>query len=335
VIQTLFLFGQADVASRAETTIVPVEGGTTVTTEIVGVTPILPFVQSDRVLAARSRAIMVDERTQRPNPNPLTHLFNLVGDADCSVNSLHRIQTIINAVQPRRCFNKPADVFKTSRARLPKTLANIPGCTIPRTEAADPRTFGELRLACQKFNAWPMIVRARGYHGGDNMLLLADESQLDSLEDLAWPYDGICLIEYVDCRNDDGLYHKIRVMMVDGVPYARQCIYSDQWVIHAGSRADLMDHDIELCHREESVLAQLRERGLKDRERIFQEIYRRIRLDVFGIDFALVDGQMVVFEANACMHFLGRDDRSNPRYAYAGIYKKELRSALKKMLVKA
>jgi hypothetical protein len=333
--QTLFLLGQADVESRGETTSIPVQGGSMVTKELVGVTPILPYVQSDRVLAARSRTIMVDARTQLPQPNPRAHVFNLVGDADCSVNSLHKIQTIINAVQPRRCFNKPADVFKTSRARLPKTLANIPGCIVPRTVAAYPKTFGELQLACQKFNAWPMIVRARGYHGGDKMLLLADEGQLDSLQHLDWSYEGIFLIEYVDCRNDEGLYHKIRVMMVDGVPYARQCIYSDRWAIHTGSRADLMDHDIELCHREESVLAQLRDQGLKDRERIFQEIYQRIGLDVFGIDFALVNDQLVVFEANACMHFLGREVTSSVRYSYTGNYKKELRHALKKMLVRA
>jgi hypothetical protein len=306
-----------------------------VTKELVGVLPILSYIMSDRTLAAHSRAILVDERTQRPQQNPRAHLFNLVGDADSSVNSLHRIQTIINAVQPRRCFNKPVDVFKTSRARLPKTLATIPGCVVPRTETADPKTFGELQVACKKFNVWPLIVRARGYHGGKNMLLLSGESELDSLKDLAWPYEGICLIEFLDCRTEDGLYHKIRVVMVDGVAYARQCIYSDQWAIHSDSRSDLMAHDNDLCHREEMFLAQLRDRELAKREPLFQEMYRRIGLDVFGIDFALVNGQVVVFEANACMHFLGQGDTTGPRNPYLDSYKKELRNALKKMLVKA
>jgi glutathione synthase/RimK-type ligase-like ATP-grasp enzyme len=96
-----------------------------------------------------------------------------------------------------------------------------------------------------------------------------------------------------------------------------------------------MDQDIDLCHREEKFLAQLRDRGLRDRESLFQEIYQRIRLDVFGIDFALVNDQVVVFEANACMHFLGRGNTSSPRYSYNDTYKKALRSALKKMLVRA
>jgi len=306
-----------------------------VTKELIGGVPILPFVTSDRTLAAHSRSVVVDQRTKLPPPDPLVHVFNLVGDADSSINSLHKIQAIINAMQPRRCFNKPVDVFKTSRARLPKTLADIPGCIIPRTETADPKNFSELQAACRKFNEWPVIVRSPGYHGGDNMLLLTDESQLDGLKDLSWPYEGICLTQFVDCRDDAGLYQRIRVMMVDGAAYARQCVYSDRWKIHTKSRVDLMDQDIGLRHREEQLLAELRDRVLKDRAPLFQEIYHRIGLDVFGIDFALVNDQIVIFEANACMRFLGRGTASNPLYAYTDSYKKELGVALKKMLVRA
>jgi len=306
-----------------------------VTKELIGVVPILPFITSDRTLAAHSRSVVVDQRTKLPPPDPLVHVFNLVGDADSSINSLHKIQAIINAMQPRRCFNKPVDVFKTSRARLPKTLADIPGCIIPRTETADPKNFSELQAACRQFNEWPVIVRSPGYHGGDNMLLLTDESQLDGLKDLSWPYEGICLTQFVDCRDDAGLYQRIRVMMVDGAAYARQCVYSDRWKIHTKSRVDLMDQDIGLRHREEQLLAELRDRVLKDRAPLFQEIYHRIGLDVFGIDFALVNDQIVIFEANACMRFLGRGTASNPLYAYTDSYKKELGVALKKMLVRA
>jgi hypothetical protein len=167
------------------------------------------------------------------------------------------------------------------------------------------------------------------------MLLLTDESQLESLRDLAWPYEGVCLTRFVDCKDEEGLYQKIRVMMIDGAAYARQCVYSDRWKIHTKSRADLMDQDIGLRHREEQFLAQLRDRVLKDRAPLFQQIYQRIGLDVFGIDFALVDDQIVIFEANACMHFLGRGTTSNSLYAYTDSYKKELRNALKKMLVRA
>ena len=336
--KTLFLLGQADNDSRGETTSVAVKGGSMVTKELVGVLPILPFIMGDRTLAAHCTSMLVNADTSPPPPNSGVNLFNLVGDADASMNSLNKIQAIINSVQPLRCFNKPSDVLKTTRARLPQTLANIPGCIVPRTEAADPKTFAELQAVCKKFDHWPMIIRARGYHGGTHMLLLSEESQLQSLKDLSWPYDGICLIQFVDCRDKEGIYHKVRVVMVDGVAYARQCIYSDRWAIHAGSRTDLMDQNIELCHREKNLLAQLRDNGLREREQLFQEVYQRIGLDVFGIDLAMVNDQLIIFEANACMHFLGRGggrNVSNVRYDYLSAYKRELRRAVKKMLVRA
>jgi len=332
--KTLFLLGPSDDESRGESTSVRVEGGSVVTKELVGVTPILSYVNADSTLAAHCASLLVDNSKKQLPPNPRINLFNLVGDADSSVNSLHKIQTIINSVQPRRCFNRPVDVFKTSRARLPKTLANIQGCLVPRTESADPKSFSELQAVCNMFNSWPMVVRARGYHGGECMQLVADESQLESLRDLSWPYNGIFLMQYVDCRNEKGLYHKVRVMMVNGIAYARQCIYSDKWSIHTGSRADLMDHDIDLRQQEESFLGQMRDKGLQQRERLFREIYRRIGLDVFGIDFALVNGEVVIFEANACMHFLGTGEVGHGRYSYTGTYKQALRNALKNMLLR-
>ena len=67
--------------------------------------------------------------------------------------------------------------------------------------------------------------------------------------------------------------------------------------------------------------------------RIFQDIYQRIGLDVFGIDFAIVDGQVVIFEANACMSFLDMQHRADSRYQYLDGHVKNLRRAVKKMLL--
>jgi hypothetical protein len=217
---------------------------------------------------------------------------------------------------------------------LPKTLANIPGCRIPHVETADPKTPGELVAVCEKFDSWPLIVRARGYHGGERMLLLNSAAQIDSLEDLFWLYSGIFLIEFIDYINEDGLYQKTRVIMVDGQPYPRHSIFSDSWAVNSSDRVKLMDKDVSLCHREEHFLADLRDEGLKKCANVFQEIYQRIGLDVFGIDFTLVNEQIVIFEANACMSFLG-DRHGGDQYQYLDSYLITLRRSIKQMLVNA
>jgi hypothetical protein len=334
--RTLFLLGPSDSEAQNPAIGEPVDGGgTKVTTDLSGVLPILPYVMSDPALSAKSDVVLLGVSKVRWPRNARVNLFNLVGDADSSPNMLRNIQLLANRIQPLRCFNQPGHVFRTSRGRLPKTLANIPGCIVPRVETANPVTFSELREVCVKFNRWPMIMRARGYHGGEHMILLTAVADLEAIEELSWPYSGIFLIEFLDCVNEDGLYNKVRVIMIDGVPYPRHCIYSDRWAIHSGSRVELMDQDIGLCQREERLLAELRDKGLREYAGIFNEIYQRIGLDVFGIDFAMVNGKIVIFEANSCMSFVGDRYGVDNQYEYLDSYVKALRRAIKKLLIRA
>jgi hypothetical protein len=336
MIQTLFLLGPSDTeAQNSKQKITPEKGGVRVTEELTGVLPILPYVMNDPTLCVTSSQVIVGVHSIRLQKNARCNLFNLVGDADSSGNMLLKIQNIGNEIQPRRFFNQPSRVFRTSRGRLPATLANISGCLVPRTETYDPHTFSELLAACQKFGVWPMIVRSRGDHGGQKMLLLSELDQLESVKDMEWLYSGICIVEFIDYKNEDGLYQKNRVIMIDGTAYPRHSIFSDKWIIHAGSRAELMNMDLELCHREERLLAEFRDTGMGKYARIFDEIQARIGLDVFGVDFAIVDGEIVIFEANACMNFLDRRFRDNDRYQYMDSHVNALKRAIKKLLLRS
>jgi hypothetical protein len=337
MLRTLFLLGASDIEEQNPITQMADErGGIRVTAEMAGLLPIMPFVMDDRTLRASSAQVLVGVQPIQLPRNSRANVFNLVGDADSSSNMLQRIQRIANELQPRRFFNPPYRVFPTSRERLAKTLANIPRCLVPRVAAADPKTFAELRAACDAFATWPMIVRARGYHGGENMVLLRGPEQLETIKDEPWLYGGgLCLIEYIDYRNSDGLYQKTRVILVDGTPYPRHSIFSDQWMIHAPSRADLMHQDLALCRQEERVLAELSETDMGGYAEVFREIHARIGLDIYGIDFAVVDGQVLIFEANPCMKFLDRHYRSDNRYSFLDGHVKQLKRAIKKMLLTA
>jgi hypothetical protein len=337
MLRTLFLLGASDIEEQNPVTNTTVEqGGIRVTAEMAGLLPIMPFILNDRTLRASSAQVLVGVQPIPLPRNARVNVFNVVGDADSSSNMLQRIQHIANELQPRRFFNPPSRVFPTARERLPKTLANIPRCIVPRVASADPRTITELRAACDAFAAWPMIVRARGYHGGKNMVVLAGPAQLEDIKDEPWLYSGgLCLIEYIDYKNREGLYQKTRVIVVDGTPYPRHSIYSDNWMIHAGSRAELMHQDLALCRQEERVLADLSEMHMGGYAEVFREIHARIGLDIYGIDFAMVDGQILVFEANPCMKFLDRHYRADNRYSFLDGHVKELKRAVKKMLLTA
>lgn len=334
---TLFLMGPSDIEGQSWTKKKHLENGKVKgTAQWSGFLPIAKFVMADATLNEKSTFVMIGihESLNVPKDARL-NLFNLVGDADASVTTLKTIQTLENKIPALRYFNRVSDVLKTSRERLPITLSGIPGCRVPRVKAVKPESFDEFASACEEFSDWPLIVRARGYHGGEYMLLLEDRSQLDMIRDKPWIYNGIFLIEYLDYRNGQRLYQKSRIIMVDGVPYPRHSIFSDQWAIHAASRAGQMGQDIELCRQEEKFLAYLSDAGMKEYGEVFHAIQERIGLDIFGIDFALLDGKVIVFEANACMNFIGQNYGENGRYQYLEGYSKNLQRAVKKMLLNA
>ena len=131
------------------------------------------------------------------------------------------------------------------------------------------------------------------------------------------------------------IYTKNRVIMVDGAPYPRHSITSDQCFIHSANRADLMGSRDELCAAEKEYLSYLRDCGMKEYGDVFKRIYKRIGLDVFGIDYCVVEGVVVVFEANACMDFLSQDYGTDDRYRYLEPFIRAARRATKRMLMTA
>lgn len=333
--KTLFVLAPPDNLSAADNAVTSEgDGVSKVEVSLPGLLPIMPYIESDQLLHSNSARVVLGAQTLKLPANSRFNMFNLVGDPDISGKMLRNIQALETKVHPLRCFNRPINVFKTSRERLPDTLANIPGCVVPRVVPADPANFEELISACRSFDRWPMIVRARGYHGGKNMVRATSEADLEPLREAAWAYEGIYMVDYIEFKGTDGLYQKNRAIMINGTPYLRHAVFSDQWAIHAGSRKTVMDADKSLRVREEKFLANFSDKGFKKYARIFKKIQQRIDLDVFGIDFAIVDDQIVVFEANACMNFLSQQ-RGNTDYNYLAPYIQSLEQALKKMLVRA
>lgn len=328
--RTLFLVAPSDDRSLNPVSREPVgDGRDRVEMALWGVLPILPYIESDDTLRTHSDLLLLGaNRVELPDLRG-GNLFNLVGDADASPRALGGIQAIANRIRPQRLFNAPGAVMNTARARVPKTLAGIPGCVVPRTEALQVADFDQLVAACDAFGCWPLILRAVGYHGARHILRLGDRAELESVREQAWLYGPICLVEYVDYRGADGLFQKNRVIFIDGRAYPRHAIFSDQWLVNAGRMAGQMRESAELREREQAFLAG----GLARFGGIFEEIGRRVGLDVFGVDFAVKDGALVVFEANACMKFLDRPGSADARVAYLDDHVRVLKRALKRMLM--
>jgi glutathione synthase/RimK-type ligase-like ATP-grasp enzyme len=230
-------------------------------------------------------------------------IFNQISDADTHRGALERCVSFCDQVNTT-VINHPRQVLETGRDRVSTLLQNIPGVIMPRSQRFRPESpQAVLSYAVAEGFSFPYIVRIAGAHHGKNMI------RVDAAEDLpllnALPFDGrdFYLTEFVEYRDDDGMYHKQRIIVIDGEPLLRHSLYIDTWLVHASAREFMMqreswDDDIERFDR-------LNREVLPALKNAIREISNRLQLEYYGIDCCLLpDGQMLIFEANATMNVL-------------------------------
>jgi hypothetical protein len=230
-------------------------------------------------------------------PGPL---LNHVGDPDVCGASLDVIAQIV-ARTDRSCFNHPAATACSTRDGVADALAGIPGLSVPRTirvAAASPR---ELRDAIRAADlAWPLLVRAAGFHGG---LTLFRADRPDALDGIPWlataRTSGLYVTEFRDFAAADGRYFKYRFAVVGERWFLRHVVIGEDWLLHKHRRAANAEAE------ELRILASFERERAGEVEPVIREIARRVGLDFFGIDCSIdADGRLLLFEANACMKML-------------------------------
>jgi glutathione synthase/RimK-type ligase-like ATP-grasp enzyme len=205
---------------------------------------------------------------------------------------------------PRPLLNRPSAVANTERERASQLLQGVPGLIMPPTLAvmrdALQRIAAEdtpITAACEGMN-FPVIVRPRDSHGGHGL------ARLDDPEMLAGYLAGIdgehfTISPFIDYRNEDGLYAKYRVVLVDGVPFASHMAISEHWMIHYVNAG--MYEDSAKRAQEAAWMASFDDFAARHQPAL-NAIYERTALDYVCIDCAQTrDGQLLVFEVDHAM----------------------------------
>lgn len=260
-------------------------------------------------------------------------VFNCITDADTNGKAL---ALAINALRPLGLpvLNDPARVLETRRDNVAKKLAGIPGMHIPVTQRITPQSYREIldTLATGPVR-YPALLRRAGTHGGVSMLLLRSAADAPLLERIACDGSDYYLIEFVDFRSADGYYRKIRLVVIDGVVYARHRLVGDDWNVHASARDAVMTEKPEFAAEEEKFLNDFNTGLATPWRSAIAEIHRRLGLDYFSIDAAeLANGSLLMFEANASGNALRQ---KNPnRFPYLAQHVLRLREAVIGMLLR-
>lgn len=236
-------------------------------------------------------------------------IVNLVTDADQNPKVLGNIEKMLRGFHGT-VINHPTAVLQSTRERMARQLSGIPGLIVPpivRLQTGKPNIVArKLREAAMTY---PAILRVAGTHTG-TVLGLFDTAE--AVTGALQPGSDHYVIGFSNFRSPDGLYRKYRVFSVGGKIILRHMLIAENWNVHASMRDGLMAANPDLIAEERRVF----ERGLSDKVmKILASIQTRVKLDFWGIDFALNAAEdIILFEANATMNFFPSSD--NPAFDY-------------------
>ena len=203
---------------------------------------------------------------------------------------------------PRPMLNPPRLVCNLDRDKLHGLLRGIEGLDIPATACATRSQLSELarsNISPADIAAelrFPIIVRPRGSHAGVGLARIGDPAMIDRY--LAErPEQEFFVARFVDYANEDGLFRKYRVVIVDGRPYACHMAIADRWDIwylNAGM-ADSASKRLE-----EADFMRTFDDGFAVRhQHALAAMADRIGLDYFTVDCAEnKSGDLLIFEAD-------------------------------------
>jgi len=228
-------------------------------------------------------------------------VFNSVGDADICREGLEAAYAILERTL-RPVINHPAAVLKTGRLSNMLRLRGLPNVVVPQMAAFKRSMLTGPQVPALVAGAsfsFPLLVRAPGFHTGEHFFRIEDSNDLAAAI-AQIPGDDVWLIEQLDARDGNGMYRKLRVMLVDGRLYPLHLAISNNWKVHyfranMADSADNRDVDRDFLNDMESSIGARAVAALG-------RISATLGLDYGGIDFAVnAQGDVLLFEANATM----------------------------------
>lgn len=148
----------------------------------------------------------------------------------------------------------------------------------------------------------PYIVRITGTHKGRSSALVRT---LDDLDKFLAAHPGpaeIYAIQFVEARNAQGYFNKMRLFSIDGELYPAACHIDQNWQVHGTNRLTLMKNAPWMMEIEEAFMNDPQAVLGATAMDTLTTMARQIDLDFFGFDFAMQkDGRPLIYELNPAM----------------------------------
>lgn len=240
-------------------------------------------------------------------------VFNTISDPDYE-ESLQNAATLCDVLE-LPVFNHPCRMREMNRASLPALVhEKSDSITAAKSVYLPPeRTKNSDIMSAMQNNhlGFPVIVRAPGFQGGQQMTLVG--GGIEDLGEELYRGNGLYIIEFIDVSFRDrrsagcAFYPKYRAFFANGRLFPIHLLVSDQYEVHRKTsllvharHPWLLDMEAEFLHDPKRHLPE----GLWDE---LEAAVSSFGLDYVGVDFAVSTrpedfGRLVLFECNPAMN---------------------------------
>lgn len=231
---------------------------------------------------------------------------------------------------PRPVLNRPERLMQCSRDGVCQQLQSIPGLLIPPTRSVCRDELAQIAQEALPGGDYPLTIRPLDSQGGRGLNKIEQPDDLQTyLRDTDEQHFFVS--RYIDYQSRDGQYRKLRIALIDGIPYLAHLAISENWIVHynTAGMADSLDK-----RREEARCMAEFETGFAQRHRdALRAIAGRLGLDYIVLDCSETkDGKLLLFEADNRGWIHATDPLE--LFAYKQPAMKKLFAAFRAMLMK-
>lgn len=228
-------------------------------------------------------------------------LIVAIGQTDENQTLLEQVGQLIKSSR-HPVLNPPEKISRLSRESVSELLSSAPGIEIPHTARIDRPALqqvynSEISIASiLKQENFPIIIRPVGSHAGEG---LAKLDSLSAISDylLERTENEFNIARFVEYRNQDGLYRKYRIALIDGQPFACHMALSEHWMIHY-KNTGMAESEAKRAE-EASFMAHFESDFALKHQKAFSMIAERLGLDYLVIDCGeTTEGKLLIFEAD-------------------------------------
>lgn len=228
-------------------------------------------------------------------------LFVAIGESDETRPLLERLGVALE-IWPRPVLNRADRITWLSRDHAYTILSKLSGVVMPATvrlARSELEKIARESVPVQNYlsdAAFPLIVRPVGSHAGNGL------EKVDCAADLLTYLQNISgemfyISRFIDYSNNDGLFRKYRVVMIEGQPYAAHMGISTHWMIHYMNAG--MAESVEKRVEEARFMAEFDTAFAERHRHAIQLIYQGMQLDYLVLDCAETqDGKLLLFEVD-------------------------------------